>query len=118
MAPDGGGGGGGPGGWGPTLAEAGILDGGGAGGGGGALALIGAGGAGGGNPGGEGATLPGGNGSCDMVLPDVSVDSPEALAAPAAAPNDDFPSKEICRASDSMQTLPLVEALLCRFDSF
>ena len=115
LTPAGGiGGGGGPGGRVPTLAEAGFIEGGGAGGCGGGLALIGAGGSGGrgsalpggdfkgGNPGGEIPTLPGGSGSCELVLPDVSEDSVEALAAPATAPNDDFPSKEICTALDSM----------------
>ena len=113
LAPGGRGGGGGPGGRELTLAEAGFIGGGGGGGGGG-LAPIDAGGSGvkrsalpgggfkGGNPAGEVPNLPGGNGSCELVLPDVSEDSAEALEAPATAPNDDFPSKEIRRSLGSM----------------
>lgn len=104
----GGGGGGAPGGGGPTLVEADFREGGG-GGGGADLAGTGAsgvrsslpgGGFKGGNP--PGPALPGGKGSSELALPGVSEDSDEALAASAAAPSDEFPSKEICRASDSM----------------
>ena len=110
LAPGGIGGGGGRG---AILAEAEFIAGGGAGGGGG-LALIGAGGSGGrgcalpggdfkgGNPGLEIPTLPGGSGRSELVLPDVSEDSAEALVVPATAPNDDFPSEEICRTLDSI----------------
>lgn len=107
-----GGGGGAPafggGGGGTALVEADFREG---GGGGGGAALAGAGASGvrsslpgggfkGGNP--PGPALPGGKGSSELALPGVSEDSDEALAASAASPTDDFPSKEICRASDSM----------------